>query len=105
MHLEQKYGIRTQIMPQSVMGNLFREFDPHRSRLLLSENLQESQRLFQTAAQIALVGYRDVIDSIISRLDIDDDSATLLRITLSGYFAGAVMMPYSDFLMAAKGNP
>ena len=48
MHLEQKYGIRTQIMPQSVMGNLFREFDPHRSRLLLSENLQESQRLFQT---------------------------------------------------------
>ena len=42
-------------MPQSVMGNLFREFDPHRSRLLLSENLQESQRLFQTAAQIALV--------------------------------------------------
>jgi len=102
LHLEQHYGIRTQIMPQAVMGNLFREFDPHRSRLLLSENLQEPQRLFQTAAQIALVGYRDVIDGVISRLDIDDDSATLLRITLSGYFAGAVMMPYSDFLMVAK---
>ena len=102
LHLEQRYGVRTQILPQKVMGHLFREFDPHRSRLLLSENLQEPQRLFQVAAQIALVGYRDVIDKIINRLQLQDDAATLLRITLSGYFAGAVMMPYAEFLAAAQ---
>lgn len=102
LHLEQRFGIRTQIMPQKVMGNLFREFDPHRSRLLLSENLQEPQRIFQVAAQIGLIGYRDVIDQIVNRLQLQDDAATLLRITLSGYFAGAVMMPYKDFLAAAQ---
>lgn len=102
LHLEQRYGVRTQIMPQKVMGNLFREFDPHRSRLLLSENLQEPQRIFQVAAQIALIGYRDIIDQVINRVQLQDDAATLLRITLSGYFAGAVMMPYTEFLAAAQ---
>ena len=38
--LEQKYGIKTRIMPQSVMGSVLRELDMHRARLLLSESLK-----------------------------------------------------------------
>ena len=33
--LEQKYGIKTRIMPQSVMGSVLRELDMHRARLPL----------------------------------------------------------------------
>ena len=84
-----------------VMGNLFREFDPHRSRLLLPENCRSLSAYF-IAAQIALIGYRDIIDQVINRVQLQDDAATLLRITLSGYFAGAVMMPYTEFLAAAQ---
>lgn len=104
--LSQNFNINTRIMPQSIMGNLLREFDPHRSRLLLSESLQEPQRLFQIAAQIALIGYRDVIDSVIDRSAVpeEEETRTLLRIGLSSYFAGAVMMPYQEFAAAAREN-
>ena len=102
-HLEQRYGITTRILPQDVMGNILREFDRHRSQLLLSESLKEPQRLFQIAAQIGLLGYRDVIDNIVTRAECDDeDTETLLRIALSGYFAGSMMMPYSAFQKAAQ---
>ena len=73
-------------------GKPILEFDPHRSRLLLSENLQEPMHI--QAAHIALIGYRDIIDQVINRVQSDD--AALLRITLSGYFAGA-SVPYRIF--------
>lgn len=104
-YLEKEHNIRTQIMPQEVMGNLLREFDLHRGRILLSENLKESQRLFQVAAQLGLIAYRDVIDKITATaLQTDPEIITLLRIMLSGYFAGAVMMPYSHFHASAKNT-
>ena len=102
--LEQKYGVKTRIMPQSVMGFVLREFDMHRGRLLLSENLSEPQRIFQIATQIAQLGYREVIDVIIEKVALqeDEDTQTLLRMALSSYFAGAVMMPYQSFAAAAR---
>lgn len=102
--LEQKYGIRTRIMPQSVMGSVLRELDMHRARLLLSESLKEPQRIFQLSTQIALLGYRDIIDGAIEKVALpeEEDTQTLLRIALSSYFAGAVMMPYTAFAAAAR---
>ena len=101
--LTQRYGIETKIMPAAVMGGLLREFDPHRGRLLLSESLREPQRLFQTAVQIGLSGYRQQIDEVVARSGITDvESQTLLRTILASYFAGAVMMPYADFHHSAQ---
>lgn len=102
-YLEKEHQIRTQILPQDVMGNLLREFDLHRGRILLSENLKESQKLFQIAAQLGLIAYRDVIDEITADAKASNpEIATLIRIMLSGYFAGAMMMPYSHFHASAK---
>lgn len=102
-YLEKEHHIKTQIMPQEVMGDLLREFDPHRGRILLSENLKESQRLFQIAAQLGLIAYRGVIDKIAATAELDNrEVITLLRIMLSSYFAGAVMMPYSHFHASAQ---
>jgi len=102
--LEEKFAVKTRIMPQPVMGALLREFDMHRSRLLLSESLQEPQRLFQLAAQIALIAFDDAISTVITRVAAqeDEDTQTLLRMALSGYFAGAVQMPYQPFISAAR---
>ena len=102
-YLETQFKVKTRILSQKIMDNLFRDFDLHRARLSLSENLSGSQRVFQIAAQIALLGYRDVIDKVITRIapDIDQDTQTLLHMALSGYFAGAVMMPYQAFFDAA----
>ena len=83
-HLEQKYGITTRILPTDVMGNLLRDFNQHRKQLLLSESLKEPQRLFQVAAQIGLLGYSDAIGNVATPAECEDeDTATLLRVTLS----------------------
>ena len=102
-HLEQKYDVTTRILPTDVMGNLLRDFNQHRKQLLLSESLKESQRLFQVAAQIGLLGYSDSVNNIATSAKCEDeDTENLLRMTLSSYFAGAVMMPYGTFLEAAQ---
>lgn len=103
-YLEQNYGVKTRIMPQSVMGSVLREFDMHRGRLLLSESLKEPQRIFQIITQIAQLGFRDVVDKVIDKVarSQDEETQTLLRMALFSYFAGAVMMPYSGFAAAAR---
>jgi len=93
-----KYNIKTEIIPQPTMGNVLRKNDPHRNRLLLSEILREPQRVFQVSIQIALIAYDKVIEKIIEESLMKDlETIQLLRITLAGYFAGSLMMPYSRF--------
>ena len=102
-YLEEQYGLRPRIMPAHVMGNMLRHHDFHRSQLMLSEILEEPQRLFQLASQIALIGHQDTIQAIIDQSDIiDSEARQLLQIALAGYFAGAVMMPYDSFLRSAQ---
>jgi len=101
--LETAYNLKARIMPVHVMGHLLRHHDLHRSQLLLSELLEEPQRSFQLASQIALLGYRKDIQEIIDESAIHDSEARqLLLITLAGYFAGALLMPYDSFLKAAQ---
>ena len=102
-YLEKTYQIKTKIMPQSVMGPFLRQNDLHRKRLLLSEALWEPQRVFQLCFQIALIGKEQLIESFLDKSGFKEkESVDLLKITLAGYFSGAVMMPYTEFLTAAK---
>ena len=99
---EKEHGIQTRLMPINVMGSMLRQFDFHRNRILLSEAMPEEQRLFQLCSQVALVISQPQLDTIISESGIDNiDSKNLLKMTLSNYFAGCLMMPYDSFLNAA----
>jgi len=94
-------GYDVQIVPAETMQQSLRRYDPHRSRILLSEALRRPQRIFQLLLQAAISTQGEVIDKIIARAE-NPEIAALLRNTLAGYFAGAVMMPYSDFAEAAR---
>ncbi len=96
---EQSYDV--QIVPAETMQQSLRRYDPHRSRILLSEALRRPQRIFQLLLQAAISTQGPVIDEIIERAE-KPEIAALLRNTLAGYFAGAVMMPYGDFAEAAR---
>ena len=101
-YLEKHFNVVTQIIPQSIMGSLLRRNDPHRNRVLLSELLREPQRIFQIAIQIGLIAFEREINKIINESPLNHpESIQLMKITLAGYFAGAVMMPYSDFRQSA----
>jgi predicted transcriptional regulator/transcriptional regulator with XRE-family HTH domain len=101
--LESSHGIAARVLPHEVMGDVLRRFDPHRRRVLLSETLAPGARAFQLAAELALLGRRDLLEGIIAEAGLGEPGAEQqLRIALANYFAGAVLLPYEPFLAAAK---
>ena len=96
-------GLGVRVMPVSVMGVQLRRHDHHRREILISEALRRPQRQFHLLVQLALISQSDLIDQICAEHGITDAACqSLFRVTLAGYFAGAVMMPYEAFLDAAK---
>ena len=98
---QQERKIDVQVVPVDVMGRNLRQYDPHRSRILLSESLRRPQRFFQLLLQVAALTQQDTIDTLVARAE-SPEIADTLRNTLNGYFAAAVMMPYRPFLDAAR---
>ncbi len=93
--LRARHGIRVRALPVEVMGDRLRWYDHHRRQLMISEVVAPPGRTFQTAYQLALTQFGELLNAIAARLEPNDGlSRRLLRITLANYFAGAVMMPY-----------
>jgi predicted transcriptional regulator/DNA-binding XRE family transcriptional regulator len=102
-HLRARHGIRVRALPAEVMGDRLRWYDHHRRQLMISEAVEPPGRTFQTAYQLALSQFGELLNAIAGRLEPNDGlSRRLLRITLANYFAGAVMMPYGRFHEAAE---
>ncbi len=72
-------------------------------KFLISEVLRRPQRIFHLLVQYALIEQNRIITPLITDPEkLTEQTISLMRITLAGYFAAAVMMPYSQFLQAAK---
>ncbi len=69
----------------------------------MSETLAPHTRNFQIAHQIGLLTLGDRFDAIVAKSRLTTpDSVALCRVALASYFAGAVLMPYDEFLDSAK---
>ncbi|MEQ9448436.1 MAG: short-chain fatty acyl-CoA regulator family protein [Rhodospirillaceae bacterium] len=102
-HLKAHHSMNVQVMPVEFMDQLVRRYDRHSNRLFLSEALPYPARNFQIAYQIGVLEHGELFDEIVARgRSLQDETRRLLRISLAGYFAGAVMMPYEKFLKAAE---
>lgn len=81
-----------------------RDFDPATGVLRLSPHLEPGQHAFQMATQLAFLE----IDDLLQTLTRDDPSLSdaparaLARIGLANYFAGALLLPYQQFLDTAE---
>ncbi len=84
-------------------GAWLRRFDPTRRRLDLPARLSDAQQAFQIATQWALVDQRDEVDAELREGGFTDPATqALARQGIAHYFAGAVLLPYGDFLAAAR---
>jgi predicted transcriptional regulator/DNA-binding XRE family transcriptional regulator len=102
-HLVREYGVTVRILPVGAMGGLMRRYDPKQRVLDLSETLRRGSRNFQAATQIGLLRCGAQLDALTRDPMLTSvESRTLCRIALAGYFAGAVLMPYREFLAAAE---
>lgn len=82
-----------------------RRYDPATRTLYISAHLRQGQQAFQMATQLAFLELGDVIDQLTdSRILVGDDARRLARVGLANYFAGALLLPYRDFLTAAEAN-
>jgi len=101
----ESHGIRVRIVPADILPGRLSQFDPHASRLDLSELLPQTGRRFQIAYRLGLLEHGELIGSIIAKADLQSDEAdALCRVNLANYFAAAVLMPYARFLKAAEAE-
>lgn len=101
-HLKDALGLTTRLVPVADMPGTLREYDKGRREVRLSEGLDHPNRAFQLAHVIGLIEQREVIDTILARLDSDEPAGlNRCRVELANYFAASVLMPYDTFLKEA----
>lgn len=101
--LKEHMDLDTKVMPVTVMGDVLRQYDHHRRRILLSEASLPEGRTFQLAVQYALLMHGETLDRIVGEAGLSTTEAQgLLRYVLANYLAGALMMPYDTFLKSAQ---
>ena len=85
------------------VGEMQRHFDPAQKTLILSPHLTVGQAAFQMATQLAFLEMASLIDTLLEQAELSSDEARrLARFGLSNYFAGALILPYRQFLERAE---
>lgn len=80
-----------------------RRYDGPNRTLYVSAFIKQGQQAFQMALQLAFLEAGDLIESLIdAALPQERETRDLLRIGLAQYFAGALVLPYGDFLRQAE---
>lgn len=101
--LDEMHGIEVRVMSADAMMERLRYFDRHRRRLMISELLPQSGRIFQAAYQLGLLEQRELIDATVTEQGLSkEESRRLMRVSLANYFAAALVMPYERFRRAAE---
>jgi hypothetical protein len=77
--------------------------DKEKRMLHLSNSLPRNSLIFQTAQIIGRYYCADIIEGLLANAPLTSDaSREMCRSTLARYFAGAVLLPYDEFLEAAR---
>lgn len=102
---QETLGITVLIEKIEVAGAILRWYDETRRILHLSEMLPPRSRSFQLANQIGLIHHRALLERLVQDpMFTTDESRALGRMALSSYFAGAVLMPYREFIQCARND-
>ena len=101
--LRERCGVEVVAVSDEKSGPWLRRMDRSRRRLQIPAGLTDGQQAFQMATQYALLAERQAIDAEVEEGGFSDPfTQALARQGLAHYFAGAVVLPYADFLAAAR---
>lgn len=86
-------------------SDTLRRFDPVAGTLTISTRAAHQSQTFQLLLQVALVRQNALLEATLDLARFHSDEArAIAKIGLANYFAGAALMPYSDFLAAAQAT-
>lgn len=101
--LKDRHGMATLVVRADILDGTLRHYDMHRRRLMISEALPPSGRLFALAYHLCAQELADAIAAQVARsAPPDEDSRRLMAIALTNYAAAALLMPYERFRLAAE---
>jgi predicted transcriptional regulator/DNA-binding XRE family transcriptional regulator len=101
--LLERHGVTLSVSSAHPSGNNKSYFDRQKKILYLPESMTPGQRTFQIAVQLGRLEQHDIIENLVSQARLSGVPASDgLRLALSNYYAGAVLMPYRRFLAAAE---
>ncbi len=101
-YLSDAHGIRTVETKSAAETGTLRRFDAETNTLYLSARSSAATNLFQMAYQVGLIEHGDLIERLLDEAGFRTRSAReVCRMTFANYFAGAVVLPYMEFLEAA----
>ncbi|NTB95501.1 DUF2083 domain-containing protein [Agrobacterium tumefaciens] len=99
-YLESQFDVRTVV---GVGDEAIWRFDAQARTLALNPYLSTSTKAFQIAFQIAQLYAGEKIDEIAAAANFRSEEALeICRVGLQNYFAGALILPYRQFLLAAR---
>ncbi|WP_170272536.1 helix-turn-helix domain-containing protein [Litorivicinus lipolyticus] len=95
-----RFGVQVDLVDDPALA---RGYDSTAKRVQLGRWLTPAQRAFQLAQQLLWLQFSDRVEDIVKAANLTSPAADpVLRIGLANYFAGALVMPYQDFLQAAR---
>lgn len=104
-YLASRHALRVRRLPASVMVGSKRRLDRHRREVLLEETLDGASQTFQLAQQIAYLEMDEEIDRLVRDAALNSESSRrLAHRALAGFFAAAVLMPYTAFARAVDAR-
>lgn len=99
--LRSRFGVR--VTRAALSAGLLRTYDPQLRVVALDRNLPEPTRAFQIATQLAELALASRIEDSLASGELKSPAAhAVARVGLANYAAGAILMPYRDFLSAAN---
>lgn len=101
--IKQQYGIKVELNSFGQRGSLQKKYNEANKTLYLAKPSSPARRSFHIAYQIALLRFHDLIEQELADAELGSSQAqAICRVGLANYFAGALLMPYSQFLSDAK---
>ncbi len=100
---QHKHSIKLEDDKQSLQ--LLRRYDANSKTLYLHSLSPASTRAFQIAHQIALIEHDDIMQTLAENAGFQtEDAIAVCKIGLANYFAGATLLPYTQFHDVAKAE-
>ena len=101
--LDKRFGVRCEeLEPGTHMAQRYR-FDEAAKRLLFRASVSNSTRLFQMAQMYAQLAANNAVVATVDALKLDSpEASSLARRAMAAYVAGAMMMPYEQYLHDAE---
>lgn len=101
--LQERHGIRVQVLDPETMRDWVRRYDPHSRRLFLAETLEEASRAFAMGYHLALTEGAEELNALVEAAAAPDMATRrLLKVSLTNYLAAALIMPYEPFRALAE---